>query len=443
MTLYSSPPDPPEERACLVGVKLPGATLEQEQENLEELGQLASTAGADVVETIVQQRTRIDGATYIGKGKIEEIERLVADKDINLVIFDDDLTPAQARNIENLVNVNVIDRTELILDIFSRRARTRQAKLQVEIAQLNYALPRLKRLWEHLSRQAGGIGTRGPGETQLEVDRRRVRERISYLKKELAKISKRVGERRKNRRDVFNAAIVGYTNAGKSTLLNHLSGAGVLESSRLFSTLDSISRKVEFPDGEEFVLTDTVGFIRKLPTHLVASFKATLIDVAEADLLLHLVDVSSPFFEDRIVIVNDVLEKVLTKNTDRSEKTEMIPTIVVFNKTDQESGKRAVIAALKSYPFSTSISAAEGDGIDTLLLMIKAQIDKDRVKARVELSVSDGKTIAFIESSARILERAMEEETIVFVLITDKKDLGKLEKAGNARVTILPQNSNG
>ena len=438
MTLYSPPPEKPEERACLVGVKLPGATFEQERENLEELGQLASTAGADVVETVVQQRTRIDGATYIGKGKIEEIERLVEDKDINLVIFDDDLSPAQARNIENLVKVNVIDRTELILDIFSRGARTRQAKLQVEIAQLNYALPRLKRLWDHLSRQAGGIGTRGPGETQLEVDRRRVRERISFIKKELAKISKRVGERRKKRSEVFNVTIVGYTNAGKSTLLNHLSGAGVLESSQLFSTLDSISRKVGFGDGEEFVLTDTVGFIRKLPTHLVESFKATLVDVEEADLLLHLVDISSPFFEDRIVVVNDVLEKVLMKNSDRSEKTNMIPTIVVFNKTDQVVNKVAVSAAMKSHLFSASISAVEGDGVEGLLRMIKDQVDKNRVKARVELSVSDGKTIAFIEASARILERVVEEEMIGFLLITDKKDLGRIEKAGNVRVTILP-----
>ena len=438
MTLYSPPPEKPEERACLVGVKLPGATFEQERENLEELGQLASTAGADVVETVVQQRTRIDGATYIGKGKIEEIERLVEDKDINLVIFDDDLSPAQARNIENFVKVNVIDRTELILDIFSRGARTKQAKLQVEIAQLNYALPRLKRLWDHLSRQAGGIGTRGPGETQLEVDRRRVRERISFIKKELAKISKRVGERRKKRSEVFNVTIVGYTNAGKSTLLNHLSGAGVLESSQLFSTLDSISRKVGFGDGEEFVLTDTVGFIRKLPTHLVESFKATLVDVEEADLLLHLVDISSPFFEDRIVVVNDVLEKVLMKNSDRSEKTGMIPTIVVFNKTDQVVNKGAVSAAMKSHPFSASISAVEGDGVEGLLRMIKDQVDKNRVKARVELSVSDGKTIAFIEASARILERVVEGEMIGFLLITDKKDLGRIEKAGNVRVTILP-----
>ncbi|MBN2184430.1 MAG: GTPase HflX [Candidatus Krumholzibacteriota bacterium] len=442
MTVYSPPPDKPEERACLVGVKLPGATYEQEKENLQELGQLASTAGAEVVETIIQQRTRVDGATYIGKGKIEDIERLVQDKGLNLVVFDDDLSPAQARNIENLVKVNVIDRTELILDIFSRRARTRQAKLQVEIAQLNYALPRLKRLWDHLSRQAGGIGTRGPGETQLEVDRRRVRERILFLKKELEKISKRVGERRKNRKDVFNATIVGYTNAGKSTLLNRLSGAGVLESGQLFSTLDSISRKVGLPDGEEFVLTDTVGFIRKLPTHLVASFRATLIDVAEADLLLHLVDVSSPLFEDRILIVNDVLGKVL-KESGGQGKTLKIPTIVVFNKTDRETGKKAVAAALKSYPASASISAAKGDGIDTLLGMIKGQIDRNRVKARVELPVSDGRTIAFIESSARILERTVEEETIRFVLITDKKDIGKIEKAGNVRVTILPHDPNG
>ena len=290
MAFYTPPPKSPGEKAFLVGVKLPGSTFENEQENISELELLATTAGAVVVGSVIQQRTRLDGATYIGKGKLEELASTVEEKELNLVIFDDDLAPAQARNIEKRVGVNVIDRTELILDIFSKRARTRQARIQVEIAQLTYALPRLKRLWDHLSRQAGGIGTKGPGETQLEVDRRKVREKISALKRELVKIENRTRERRKNREKLFNVTIVGYTNAGKSTLLNRLSGSDVLESGHLFSTLDSTTRRVELEGGTTFLMTDTIGFIRKLPTHLVSSFHATLLDVEQADLLLHLVD---------------------------------------------------------------------------------------------------------------------------------------------------------
>ncbi|MCK4236932.1 MAG: GTPase HflX, partial [Candidatus Krumholzibacteria bacterium] len=252
------PPDSPEEKAFLVGVNLPGMKRRDETENLGELELLARTAGAEVAGHAVQRRTRIDGSTYIGEGKIRELAGTIYEQGINLVIFDDDLSPAQARNIENRLNVNVIDRTELILDIFARRARTRQAKIQVEIAQLTYALPRLRRLWDHLSRQAGGIGTRGPGETQIEVDRRRVRERIDHLNRALSKISRGVGERRKKRKALFNVTIVGYTNAGKSTLLNRLVGSSVVESGRLFSTLDSTTRRAKCPDGKVFLLTDTV-----------------------------------------------------------------------------------------------------------------------------------------------------------------------------------------
>ncbi|MBN2070807.1 MAG: GTPase HflX [Candidatus Krumholzibacteriota bacterium] len=439
MSLYNPSSDIPEERAILIGVKLPGATVQRERENLEELSQLASTAGAQVIETRLQQRAGVDGATYIGKGKMEEIGKIVEEKGLNLVIFDDDLSPAQARNLEDRIGINVIDRTELILDIFSRRARTRQAKLQVEIAQLTYALPRLKRLWDHLSRQDGGIGTRGPGETQLEVDRRRVRERISFLKKELIKISQRTGERRKKRKDTFNVTIVGYTNAGKSTLLNRLSGAGVLESGMLFSTLDSISRKIVIEEGVEFVLTDTVGFIRKLPAHLVASFRATLIDVEEADLLLHLVDFSSPLFEERIDIVNQVLERVLTGRGESRDGSRKIPTITVFNKTDLGATGEEIAAACRKYEVATAISAARGTGTEQLLLMIKDRIDSKKVKARVSLNVSDGRTLAFIEASARILERTIEGEMIELTLLIDKKDLGRIEKAGKAQISILRQ----
>ena len=303
----------PLERAFLVGITLPRVRREDELQNLSELELLARSAGAEVVGRTLQSRTRVDGTTFVGKGKIEELAREIHDRGANLVIFDDDLTPAQARNIEKILEVNVIDRTELILDIFARRARTRQARIQVEIAQLNYALPRLRRLWEHLGRQAGGIGTRGPGETQIEVDRRKARDRIASLERELEKIHRGAEERRKRREGLFTVTIVGYTNAGKSTLLNRIAGSGVLESDRLFSTLDSTTRRVMSPGGEPFLLTDTIGFIRKLPTHLVDSFKVTLLDVREADLLLHVADASIDRCDEHIAVVNAVLDDVLAK----------------------------------------------------------------------------------------------------------------------------------
>jgi len=416
-----------------VGVKLPSSTLENEQENVAELELLATTAGASVSGSIIQQRTRIDGATYIGKGKLEELTAAVEEKNINLVIFDDDLSPAQARNIENSVGVNVIDRTELILDIFSKRARTRQARIQVEIAQLTYAMPRLKRLWEHLSRQAGGIGTKGPGETQLEVDRRKVREKIAALKRELVKIESRTKERRKNREDLFNVTIVGYTNAGKSTLLNLLTGSDVLESDRLFSTLDSTTRRVEFPDGAAFLMTDTIGFIRKLPAHLVASFHATLLDVETADLLLHLVDSSLPRFAEKVSVVNDVLHKVLGDSTPGGGDGS-IPTLLVLNKADLLDDE-ALPFLERRYPDAVRISAATGEGTERLLDAIRTQINRGTTLARVTVPAADGRTIAFVEEAGQVIDRDVDGEQVIFTVRLLRKDVGRLERS--AEVTIL------
>ncbi len=431
MALYTPPPKSPDESVFLVGVKLPSSTLEDEQENVAELELLATTAGADVTGSIIQQRTRLDGATYIGKGKLEELAAAVEEKNINLVIFDDDLSPAQARNIEKSIGVNVIDRTELILDIFSKRARTRQARIQVEIAQLTYAMPRLKRLWDHLSRQAGGIGTKGPGETQLEVDRRKARERIAALKRELVKIESRTKERRKNREDLFNVTIVGYTNAGKSTLLNRLSGSDVLESDRLFSTLDSTTRRVELPDGSAFLMTDTIGFIRKLPAHLVASFHATLLDVEEADLLLHVVDSSSPRFADKVSVVNDVLHKVLG---DSAPGGGSIPTLLVLNKADL-LGDEALPLLEQRYPDAIRISAATGEGAERLFDAITTQINRGTTLARVTVPAADGRTIAFIEEAGKVIDRDVDGEHVIFTVRLSRKDLGRLERS--AEVTIL------
>ncbi len=429
---YTPPTGAPEERAFLVGILLPGKRREDEENNLRELELLARTAGADVVGSAIQSRTRIDGSTFIGGGKVEELAREAYDHQVNLVIFDDDLSPAQARNIENRLEVNVIDRSELILDIFARRARTKQARIQVEIAQLKYALPRLRRLWDHLSRQAGGIGTRGPGETQLEVDRRRVRERVAKLSKELDRIDRRVKERRKQRSSMFNIAIAGYTNAGKSTLLNRLSGSKILQSQRLFSTLDSTTRKVESPSGKTFLLTDTIGFIRKLPPHLVDSFRATLRDVREADLILHLVDVSDERFEDHIEVVNGVIGEVL--GGERAD--EEIPTLLVLNKSDLIEDN-----ALKSlrgrYAEAVQISASSGDGISDLLETVDGRMERDIVQAVVDVEAGDGKAIDTVEKIGDVLERTVEGTRMIFHIRVKKRDLAALENVGEVRVQLV------
>jgi GTP-binding protein HflX len=422
----------PAERAFLVGVQLPGRSRESEEENLDELELLAKTAGAEVVGRTVQSRTRIDGSTFIGEGKLESIARQVIDRGINLIIFDDDLSPAQARNIERRLEVNVIDRTELILDIFARRARTRQARIQVEIAQLRYALPRLRRLWEHLSRQAGGIGTRGPGETQLEVDRRRVRERIAKLKKELTTIDRRVVERRKQRRTLFNVAIVGYTNAGKSTLLNRLAGSRVLQSSRLFSTLDSTTRRIENHGMRPFLLTDTIGFIRKLPPHLIESFRATLRDVREAHLLLHLVDISHPRYEEQAEVVGRVLEDVLG-----GEAAERADTILVLNKIDLlevETSRRSLEAA---HAEAVLISAETGEGVSLLLERIESFVERGMVRVTVEVDVEDGRAVAAVERLGEIRERHVEGTIMRFELEVRRGDISMLESLGTVVVKPL------
>ena len=313
------------ERAVLVGLITPKVTERQVQDYLDELAFLSTTAGVSPVKSFVQRLDMPNSATFVGKGKLEEIASYIQENEIGLAIFDDELSPKQLRCIEEVLRVRILDRTSLILDIFATRAQTAHAKTQVELAQYRYMLPRLTRLWTHLERQRGGVGMRGPGETQLETDKRIILDKISRLKEELVRIDKQKSVQRKNRGKMVRVALVGYTNVGKSTLMNVLSKSEVFAENKLFATLDTTVRKVILHN-LPFLMSDTVGFIRKLPTELIESFKSTLDEVREADLLLHIVDLSHPDFESQIAVVEATLREILGN--------ENKPTLLIFNKID-------------------------------------------------------------------------------------------------------------
>ncbi len=313
-----------EERAILVGLIHKNQTEDQAMEYLSELAFLAETAGAQTVKTFTQKLQHPDSKTFVGKGKLEEIGEYARAKGVNLIIFDDELTGSQIGNIEKAINIKTIDRSDLILDIFARRAKTAQAKVQVELAQYQYILPRLRGMWKHLERQGGGIGSRGPGETEIETDRRIIKDKISLLRKRLAEIDKQSFTQRKERGTYVRVALVGYTNVGKSTLMTLLSKSDVFAENKLFATLDTTTRKVVY-EQTPFLLSDTVGFIRKLPHHLVESFKSTLDEVREADCLLHVVDISHPAYEDQMGVVNKTLQDIGAFDK---------PILTIFNKMD-------------------------------------------------------------------------------------------------------------
>src|SRR5438045_8113432 len=337
------------ERALLIGLEKQGVSKWDLQDSLAELAELANSAGAEVVDTITQKLDRPTAPYYIGKGKAELIKDSLQDRQVTSVIFDDELSPAQGRNLETLLARKVIDRTQLILDIFAQRARSREGRLQIELAQLQYLLPRLTGMWEHLSRQTGGIGTRGPGETQLEVDRRRVQERIARLERELESVRKtRTVQREGRKRHQWPvAAVVGYTNAGKSTLLNLLTGADLIAEDKLSATLDPTTRSLTLPNKQRLLLTDTVGFLRKLPHTLIESFKATLEEVNQADLLIHIVDLSHPRVDENIEAVNNV-----TKELGAFGKQ----TLLVFNKVDALQNDELVDIYRESFPGRVAVS---------------------------------------------------------------------------------------
>ena len=326
-------------------------------EFLTELRLLAETAGAQVRGEVLQRRGPVRASTFLSKGKIDEVRILSGEQQATLLLLDDDLSPAQSRNLGEQLNMKVVDRTGLILDIFSRRARTREARIQVELAQLQYLLPRLTRMWEHLSRLGGGIGTRGPGETQLEVDRRRIRERIAKLKRELERVVKERRVQRRGRRGCFKVSLVGYTNAGKSTLFNVLTRANVYVEDQPFATLDPTTRVFPIGRDRRALLTDTVGFIRKLPSHLVASFRATLEEVAEADLLLHVVDGTEPDIDAHIQAVETVLESIGALGR---------PRLSVFNKADAVTDEGTMLGLRARYPGAVFVSALTREGLPEL-----------------------------------------------------------------------------
>lgn len=416
-------PVPPEhgwqERAVLVGTEQgPQGTLSGE-ESLQELERLADTARVLVAGKALQAVRRINPATYIGSGKVEEVETMIRGCGANVAIFDDSLSPAQQRNLEKALKVKVVDRSQLILDIFAQRAQSLAGKLQVELAQLEYLLPRLTRQWQHLSRLGGGVGTRGPGETQLEVDRRRVREKIARLRRRLTDVERTRGLHRRNRASVPYpcVALVGYTNSGKSTLMNRLTAAEVFVEDKLFATLDPTVRRLALPSGGAALLIDTVGFINKLPHGFVDAFKSTLEEVREADLLLHVIDASNPQATEQAAVVERVLAELAAADT---------PRITVLNKADLlPPGHGAAVAAEPN----CTISARTGAGIDALLAAIDGALQSRLTRLRVTLPLSRGDLLARLRQAGTIVQEDYNGDCVEIVALVPEKLAGQVRKA--------------
>jgi len=414
------------ERAVLVGtIHSDGDNLSGE-ESLAELERLADTAGVAVAGKALQNVRRINPATFIGSGKVEDVRTMVRDLDANVAVFDDSLSPAQQRNLEGALKVKVIDRSQLILDIFAQRAHSLAGKLQVELAQLQYLLPRLTRQWQHLSRLGGGVGTRGPGETQLEVDRRRVRERLGALRRRLEQVSRTRGLHRHSRADVPYAtvALVGYTNSGKSTLMNRLTSAGVFVEDKLFATLDPTVRRLLLPSGTAVLLIDTVGFINKLPHGFVDAFKSTLEEVRTADLLLHVVDASNPQAGEQCVVVEQVLSELEVKQT---------PRITVLNKLDRlPPGQRP----LPGDGTRCAISARTGEGIEALLVAIDHQLQSVHERVQLSIPASRGDLVARLHRAGTVLQEEYRDGQVEVTALVSPKLAGQVRKA--LRDTTVP-----
>jgi GTPase len=390
------------ETAVLVGIVLPDHYAEPTP--LDELEGLAEAAGVRVAGKLTQRREAPDAATYLGSGKVEELLMLVHARDADVVIFDNDLSPGQTRNLEKALSVKVLDRTELILDIFSTRAQTAQARLSVELAQLEYSMPRLKRLWTHLSRQKKGVGTRGPGETQLEEDRRIVENRIKDLKRQLHVIERRKEREVQGRRDVLTVSLVGYTNAGKSTLLNALTGADVYAEDLLFATLDTRTRRWQLPAWGPVLLSDTVGFIRNLPHHLIESFKATLEEARQAHLLLHVADGGNPAVYDQISATFGVLAEIGIQQKD---------TFLVINKIDALPDRLRLDGLMNRYPDAIPISARSGEGLPQLATAVSDALSRTFVDVDVEMGVDNGRLLAYLAAKGEVLSKHYTDSRVV------------------------------
>ncbi len=419
------------ERAFLVSVALPERPWIG-GDPLDELRGLATTAGATVVGGICQRRQKVHPHSYIGKGKLDELVEAATAADADVVIFDNDLSPAQVRNLEKATKVKVLDRSELILDIFATRARTAEARLQVELAQLEYAQPRLKNMWTHLSRLGGGgIGLRGPGETQLEEDRRLVSLRIRDLKHRLGEVQARKEREVRARREEHTVSLVGYTNAGKSTLMNALTGAGVYVEDKLFSTLDTRTRQWQIKDRGRVLLSDTVGFIRDLPHHLVASFKATLEETRQARLLLHVVDAANPQAEEHIKSVNAVLKEIGC--ADR-------PSLLVLNKVDGLADPLALQVLEAHHPRAVAVSAATGQGLDRLREAVVEMLQADFTEAAVETDAGNGRVLAYLAAHAAIHGQDFSGERVTVRCSLPRHLLHHIQGPG---VDVRPLNGDG
>lgn len=413
----------------LVGAPRKSVQPELVEEHIEELGRLADTAGAETLRTLIQRIDKPNPRYYIGDGKAAELRDLIEESGATLVIFDEELSPAQSKNLEELLKTRIMDRSELILDIFATRARSAEAKMQVELAQLQYMLPRLKRMWVHLSRVRGGIGMRGPGETQLETDRRMISHRITRLKDDLEHVSQVRATQRKSRERTFQAGLVGYTNAGKSSILRALSGADVFIEDRLFATLDATTRTVELGEGYEALVTDTVGFIRKLPHHLVASFRATLEEAQEADVLLHVIDVSHPMWEEQKEVVDEVLAGLGLRDH---------PTVLVFNKVDrltheEEADWRARVASTYTHP-ALFVSTVEDGAIEPLRAYLRDRVQELNPEVRITLPAARGGLLAEIYREGEVLSREDTGSEIQLRARLSQASLGRLRRKSEIRI---------
>jgi GTP-binding protein HflX len=418
----------PRRKAVAVALQQSGQDRDTVCEHLDELVQLADTAGADVLDQVIQNRARPDTTTWLGKGKVAQILALVEELGLDLVLVDDELSPRQAINLEKELKVPVVDRSGLILSIFASRARTREARTQVELAQLRYLLPRLTGAWTHLERQRGGMMLRGPGETQLETDKRLVRLRIKALEEELEVIQRQRETRRAGRDELFRVSLVGYTNAGKSTLLNRLTGAEVFVEDRLFATLDTTVRRLMLKDGAECLLSDTVGFIRKLPHHLVASFRSTLEEAAEADLLLHVVDLAHPSWSQRITSVRQVLEDLGAGAT---------PVLYLFNKVDRVEDPAELQLASSQYTPSLLVSATREIRLDELVSTLSLRENESWARFRCTVPWTQGKLLGDLRRACHLLEEGSSEHGFEFLLRIEKPRRDAFVREFTARGCIL------